>query len=126
MSVVSAALQKISGDHLQRKVVSFLEVTEGNKGWGWSWSCSSGRRSNQGRVHGLGLSGMCSQLAEVSGRGLKTALKRDFTFLYIGWVQLLELGKAKPETVDVFVFVVKALGVVGEPRLSLLGQGGVE
>lgn len=51
----------------------------------------------------------------------ENSFKKRIDFLYIGWIQLLELLKASPDTVDLFLFVDKASGVVLESRLSLLG-----
>ncbi|KAM7040273.1 hydrocephalus-inducing protein homolog [Acridotheres tristis] len=42
---------------------------------------------------------------------LENSFEKRFDFLYIGWLQLLELVKASPDTVDSFVFVDKASGV---------------
>lgn len=43
---------------------------------------------------------------------LEKSFERRVDLLYIGRVQLLELVKTKPDTVDLFVFVDKASGVV--------------
>lgn len=125
--VGSVALQNISGDLLQRRAVSFVEATPGDELQGRSWSCSSGRRSRAGAAgKGTWLGAEGSVLPAGGGiwERLEKSIEKRFDLLHTGRVELVELGKASPDTVDLFVSVDEASGRVGESRLGLLGQRG--